>query len=151
MIAYLQDLLSNWTTWIGGILGLSAILSWIPGGGAVVGILTAGLRMLASAFEVISPVLSAILQGILYIWREILLPTLIDIFDNVRTIIGISIIVSLVVMSTMFYMRGNDDIKYSNLQNKYNACQSELRSINRPMPQVDEQPLFNPFSIFKLW
>lgn len=151
MIVYLQELLSNWTTWIGGILGLSAILSWIPGGGAVIGILTAGLRMLASAFEVISPVLNGILQGILYIWREVLWPTILDIFDNVRTIIGVSIILSIVVVSTMFYMRGNDDIKYSNLQANYNSCRQELRTLNRNVPSVPEQPLFNPFSIFKFW
>lgn len=147
----LTNLISEYWSWGVGLLTLAAGLSWLPGGAVVVGIVTSAIKILASAIEVISPIVNSILQLFFWVWAKIIWPTLQDIFDNVTTIVGTSIILGIVIVSTMFYMRGNDDIKYRNLQSKYNSCSAELRRFNSPAPQVEEQPLFNPFSIFKIW
>lgn len=65
-----------------GISGLAAALSWIPGGGAAIGIMVSVLKMVASAIEMAAPIISGIFSGIIWLWQKVLWPGLLNILST---------------------------------------------------------------------
>lgn len=82
----LQALFNEWLPWVTGAAGLTAVLSWLPGGGAIITILTSALRFVASFFEMISPIVNALFSGVIWVWKNILLPGVMNILTSWATI-----------------------------------------------------------------
>jgi len=142
MLEQLTTLFNDYWSWLLGLLGLAGALSWLPGGGVAVSIFSSLLRIFASAFETISPAINGILQGTLWVWNTFIWETIKDVSENIRTAVGSAIIISGVVFVTYIFSYGNNDIKYTNLQNKLNICRQELSKSNQVEPATPEIPLF---------
>jgi|SRR4029077_1982083 len=89
ILTQLQTQFNEWLPWAAGAAGLTALLSWLPGGGAIVIVLTSALRFLASFFEMISPLINALFGGVIWLWKTVFLPGLLDILDSWVTIVTV--------------------------------------------------------------
>lgn len=150
MLQNLSSLINDYWSWAVGLLGLTAALSWIPGGGAVIGIVVSAFRIVASAFEVISPIISGIISAIVWVWKTILLPGLMDILDSWMTILTVAALLGLAWL--VFVTRY--EIKGIQTERSLARCTAELAKCKKPKLKVPETPdveytLPWPFSTFK--
>lgn len=110
-------------------VGLSALIgaAWFFG---LLPIIGAAAQVVSS---VLSPILGAIIQGIIWTWENVFLPGLWNILSSLVTIVTVSTLMLLLYL----YDKANDNIKYNNLQRAYNQCLSFNRSGKKitPLPQ----------------
>lgn len=132
-----QNLIDNWLGWLGLSATTITILSFLPG----ITILTSGLKIVASLFEMVSPIVGGAISGLLWLWKTILLPGLLDILDSIATIITVVILIG----SMFIFIKLNDDIRYNNLQRQYQAVKNK-----RPPEDVPQESLWE-FKLPWLW
>lgn len=134
----LQSLISDYWQWLLGIAGLSAILSWIPGGSAAIAIITSALQFAASFFQSISPIINGMFSGIIWIWSNVIWPGILDIIDSWPTIF--TVLIAGVIGWFVFVSK----YEVTQIKNNYalNQCQRALQSCKKPIPkepQVETQ------------
>ena len=135
------QIISDYWAWFIGFAGLATALSWLPGFGVGVTILTSGLRLIASFFEIISPVVNAVFSGVIYLWKEVLYPGLLDILDSIKTIITVGIIFLLMFL----YFDIKYKIKTNNLEREVGSLKESHRTKQEPEPVEREE--FSPFKL----
>lgn len=128
------QIISDYWAWFVGFAGLATALSWLPGFGVGVTILTSGLRIISSVFEMISPIINSVFTGLIYLWKEILYPGFLDIFDNIRTALTFVIIILFIFV---FF-----DVKYklkvSTLDKKITSVERAYTN-NRPVAPIQPE------------
>ena len=134
-LTQIQSLINDYWQWLIGIAGLSAILSWIPGGGAAIAILTSALRVAASAIEAAAPIISAIFSGFIWIWQKILLPGILDIIDSWATIFTILIAGTI----GWFIFVSKYEVSQVQTNYSYNQCKKELQSCTKRAPPKEPE------------
>lgn len=133
---HLWSLANEYWQWLLGIAGLSAILSWIPGGGAAIGILTSALQFAASAFQSIAPIINGVLSAIIWIWSNIIWPGLLHILESWATIFTV-----LIMGGTLWFGLITDyKVKTISLQHRLNVCLSEIKQSGNKVPEQEPEP-----------
>lgn len=108
-----------------GLLGLSGLLGLMA-------------KVLGAIVEIATPILKAIVDGIIWIWQKILWPGIVDILDTWATVLTVG-----AMMAGLFlYIRVNDDIRYNNQTRQLNACHGELKKLKRRTPSTPQTPLW---------
>lgn len=132
---YIQEWWSYLTPYLGvGGLGLGAALSaaylfgMLPIIGAVLQFISA----------VASPIITALIQGVVWLWQNIFWPGLLNIFKSLVTIITVCTIVG----AMFLYTKVNDDIRFNNLQRVTNQCMIDLKTAKKTMRPVPQQQLW---------
>lgn len=140
-LTQIQSLINDYWQWLLGIAGLSAILSWIPGGGAAIAILTSALRVVASMIEAAAPIISALFSGVIWIWQKILLPGILDIIDSWATIFTI------IIAGTIGWFIFVSKYEVSHYQEKKQLaqCQKALVNCKKPIPREPETNIQLPW------
>lgn len=120
----LHNIVSHWYAWVLGIGALVAGLSWIPGVGTVLTIAVAGLQLL-------TPILSALLQAVIWAWQTIFFPGLRNILTNITSILTVVTIVA----GAWLWFAARYEIQHLRDQHTINRC------INRiPAQSTKEEP-----------
>ena len=88
----LFQLVNDYWQWLIGLSALAAGLSWIPGAGIAIGILVSVLKILASTIESLSPIISGIFQGIIWLWQKAVWPGIVNICSSISSIFTVLII-----------------------------------------------------------
>lgn len=148
MLQSLVNLFQDYWGWLMGIAGLSAVLSWIPGGGVAIGIIVSALKMVAAFFESISPLIGGIFQGLIWLWQKIIWPGLLDILDSWATILTVLICAG----GLYFFLLSKYEIKHFNDQRQLTKCYAELKGAKRNLPEPEPEigiSLPWPFTLFK--
>lgn len=128
MLTQLQHLFDSWFPWITGAAGITAVLSWLPGGGAIITVITSALRFVASFFEMISPIINALLSGIIWSWRNIFWPGLLDILDSWATIV--TVLLAGFILWT--YLTAESKIQTVKIDKQLNVCEKALTQCKAP-------------------
>jgi hypothetical protein len=136
MLQHLYDLISSYWSWLIGIAGLSALLSWIPGGGAAIAILTSALQMAASAFQMLSPIINAMINGVVWIWSNVIFPGLLHIFESWATIFTVLLMGSFLWVSLI----SDYKVRTATLQHRLNVCLSETKQSGRKVQEQEPEP-----------
>ncbi len=120
---------------VGALMGAAWFFGLIPIVAAVVQTVSA----------IISPITTAVIQGVIWVWQNIFWPGIWSIITNLATIITVITIVYII----FFYTKLNDDVKYHNLQKSYNQCllaaKASGKTVKNPTPQrVTRNPIGQP-------
>lgn len=137
-LTQIPSLINDYWQWLLGIAGLSAILSWIPGGGAAIAILTSALQFAASFFQSIAPIINGIFGGIIWIWSNVLWPGILDILDSWPTIFTV------LIMGVVGYLFFVSKYEVAQIQTNYsyNQCKKELASCTKRSPPKEPEVEF---------
>lgn len=140
-LSNLQSLINDYWQWLIGLAGLSAILSWLPGGGAAIAILTSALQFAASFFQSVSPIINGIFSGIIWIWSNILLPGFLNILGSWPTIFTI------IIGGTIgwFIFVSKYEISHYQDQRQLLQCQRILDANKQPAPKKQETDIELPW------
>lgn len=116
----------SWLPWVGvpAVAGLG-VLWWLAGGATV-------LKILATVFDIISPLLKGIVTGLVSLWENIFWPGLKNIFSQMVTLITV------VTMGVILYTAQDvrDDIMTNRIMNELSSCKTELRDIRKSIPRL---------------
>lgn len=134
LTSQLVSLFNDWWSWAAGLLALAAGLSWLPGGGAVVGLIVAAAKAAASFLEILAPIISGVFQGIIWAWQKVIWPGILDIIDSWATILTVVIIGA----SLWFGLMSRYEIRH--IQDQRRITQLEQNTRNRPAREEDREP-----------
>lgn len=135
MIQSLLASVHDYWGWFVGILGLSAALSWIPGGGAAIGIAVSALKIFASAIEAASPIISGIFSGIIWIWQKVLWPGLLNIFSNWATLFTVITLGGFI----WFGVLADYKIKHFSDQTALSKCYQQISKNKNKLPDPEPE------------
>jgi len=123
MLQLVYDLWHHWIAWIIGIGGLIAAFSWIPGVSTV-------LALGVSALQIAAPLLSGILQALVWVWQYIIWPGLVDILTHISTIGTVIIMAGLL----WFGLTTRYEVQHIRDLNALHYCQ--LHRTAKPRPDI---------------
>lgn len=130
-LTQISNLINDYWQWLLGIAGLSAVLSWIPGGGAAIAILTSALRFAVSMVEMAAPIVASIFSGLIWIWQKIIWPGILDIVDSWATILTV-----LLAMGVgWLYFVSKYEVSGIRTNMSLNQCQRALQNCKQPPPR----------------
>lgn len=125
------DWINSWTGWLGiGGFSLTALagLAWwtgiLPIAGAAANVVSA----------VLSPILGAVSQGLVWLWQNVLWPGLRDILDDWVTIVTVALCGTVL----WFGLVARYEVKSIRLDRELSACKIELDKAKKPLPRVTE-------------
>jgi hypothetical protein len=134
----LLNSINDYWGWAVGALGLTALISWLPGGGAVVSIILVGLRAVASFMEMIAPIVANIFSGIIWFWKTIIWPGLLDILDSWTTMLTVIFLGGVLWVGFI----ANYKIKQNMDERALYKCQAELVKAKRNLPEPEPEERF---------
>jgi hypothetical protein len=95
-------------------------------------------KILGAIIEIATPILKAVVDGIIWVWQNIFWPGLKNILNSWATVLTVG-----TMMACMFLViHENDTIRYNNQARQLNACHVELKKLRRKAPQTDQSPLW---------
>lgn len=162
----LEPILIEWYHKVLLYFGFSAAgFSALMGAAWFFGLMPIVAAAVQTVSAIVSPIATALIQGIIWVWQNIFWPGIWSIVTNLATIITVVTLIYII----FFYTKLNDDVKYNNLQKSYNQCllaakaggkvvrppapQRVIRSpVNQPQTNLPSQPpgLFDPIlNLFK--
>jgi uncharacterized membrane protein YqhA len=129
----MQQLIDSWLTWLGlGGLGVGALLAaaWFFGLMPIIGAIATVVA------GVLTPILKAIVEGMIWLWANVFWPGIVDILDDWVTIVTVA------VMGGMLYLAivGGYEYQLALSERQTNVCQAALKKATAKQPARKPAP-----------